>query len=257
MSTIHPTAIVDSKAELGADVVIGPYSILEGDVTVGDGTRIGAHCTILGGTRIGSECDIHHNVVLGDAPQDLKYKNEPTTLEIGDRNTIREFCCFHRGTTESMKTVIGSDCFLMAYVHIAHDCRIGNGVIIANAVQMGGHTEIHDHANIGGIVAIHQFIKIGCYSIIGGGYRVPKDIPPYIRAAGYPLKVTGLNLIGLKRQGFSDETISHLKKAYRILFQSKLIVSEAVEKIKNELESTEEIQTILNFIERSQRGIIR
>ena len=230
---------------------------MESDVTIGNGTKIGSHCVILGGTRIGSECDIHHSVVLGDAPQDLKYKSEPTTLEIGDRNTIREFCCFHRGTTESYKTVIGSDCFLMAYVHIAHDCRIGNHVILTNAVNVGGHTEIHDYVVIGGVVPIHQFVKIGCHSIIGGGYRVPKDVPPYMRAAGYPLKVSGLNLIGLKRRGFSEERIGHLKKAYHILFRSNLNVSQAVQRLKEELEPTEEIETIISFIERSQRGIIR
>ena len=257
LNNIHPTASVDPKAEIGQSVEIGPYSIVEGDVIIGDRTRIGAHTVILSGTRIGSNCVIHHNVILGNTPQDLKYKGEPTILEIGDRTIIREFCTFHRGTTESMKTTIGSDCFFMCYVHIAHDCKIGNHVILANAVNMGGHTEIHDYANIGGVVAIHQFIKIGCHSIIGGGYRVPKDIPPYIRAAGYPLKVSGLNLIGLKRHGFSDETISHLKRAYRILFRSRLIVSQAVQRIKEELELTEEIQTIIDFIERSERGIIR
>jgi UDP-N-acetylglucosamine acyltransferase len=257
LSTVHPTAIVDSKAELGANVHIGPYTVVEGDVTIGDETKIGAHCVILGGTRIGRNCDIHHNVVLGNTPQDFKYKGTPTTLDIGDRNIIREFCCFHRGTTERMTTVIGSDCFLMAYVHIAHDCRIGNHVILANAVNMGGHTEIDDYANIGGIVPIHQFVRIGCHSIIGGGFRVPKDIPPYIRAAGYPLQVSGLNLIGLKRHGFSHESISHLKAAYRILFRSQLNVSQAVERIKDELEPTNEIQTILDFIEKSKRGIIR
>ncbi|UCE20483.1 MAG: acyl-ACP--UDP-N-acetylglucosamine O-acyltransferase [Gemmatimonadota bacterium] len=257
MNKIHPTAIVDPKAELGAKVAIGPCTLIEGDVTIGDGTKIGAHCVILGGTRIGRDCNIHHHVILGDTPQDLKYKGEPTTLEIGDRNIIREFCCFHRGTRESMKTVIGSDCFLMAYIHIAHDCRIGNHVILANAVNMGGHTEIHDYANVGGVVAIHQFIKIGCHSITGGGYRVPKDIPPYIKAGGYPLKVIGLNLIGLKRRGFSEETIRHLKKAHHILFRSKLNVSQAVQRLKEQIELTQEVQTIITFIERSERGIIR
>lgn len=257
MKSIHPTAIVDPKAQLDKNVEIGPYTIVEAGVTIGEGTKIGTHCVILSGTMIGSKCDIHHNVVLGDSPQDKKYKDEQTTLEIGDRTIIREFCTFHRGSSENMKTVVGSDCFLMAYVHIAHDCKIGNHIILANAVNMGGHTEIHDYANIGGIVAIHQFIKIGCHSFIGGGYRVPKDIPPYIRAAGYPLKVSGLNLIGLKRHGFPEETISHLKKAYRILFRSQLNVSQAVQRIQAELELTEEIRTLIDFIERSERGIIR
>ena len=257
MGRIHPTALVDSKAEIGPDVEIGPYCVVEGDVVIGGGTRIGAHAVILPGTRIGSECSIHHSVVLGNTPQDLKYTGERTTLEIGDRTIIREFCTFHRGTAESTKTVIGSDCFLMAYVHVAHDCRIGNHVILANAVNMGGHTEIGDYANVGGVVAIHQFIKIGCHSIIGGGYRVPKDIPPYVRAAGYPLKVSGLNLVGLKRRGFSDETLKHLREAYTLLFRSHLNVSQAVQRIKEELTLTDEVRTIVTFIERSERGIIR
>ncbi|MFQ6093172.1 MAG: acyl-ACP--UDP-N-acetylglucosamine O-acyltransferase [bacterium] len=257
MVRIHPTAIVDPKAEIGQDVQIGPYTVVEGDTVVGDETKIASHVLLLSGTRIGKGCRIHSSAVLGDAPQDLKYEGEPTTLEIGDMTIIREFCALHRGTAESGRTVIGRGCFIMAYVHIAHDCRIGNHVILANAVNMGGHTEIHDYANVGGVVAIHQFIKIGCHSIIGGGYRVPKDVPPYVRAGGYPLKVAGLNLIGLKRRGFPDETIGHLKKAYHLLFRSQLNVSQAVQRMKEELALTEEIRTIIDFIERSERGIIR
>lgn len=257
MVEIHPTAIVDLKAEIGEGVKIGPYSIIEEGVAIRDGSHIGSHVLIAQGTRIGKGCRIYHGAVLGTSPQHLEYQGERTTLEIGDRTIIREFCTLHRATTHRWKTVIGSDCYLMAYVHIAHDCMIGNGVIMANAVNLGGHIEVDDYANIGGMVPVHQFVRIGCHSLVGGGCRVPKDVPPYVRVAREPIRVSGLNVVGLQRRGFPEETIQQLKRAYRILFRSQLNISQAMAKIEEELDSTEEIRKILEFIRHSERGIIR
>jgi UDP-N-acetylglucosamine acyltransferase len=258
MSTqIHPTAIVSSKAQLGDSVVIDPYSIIQDDVVIGDGTWIGPHATIQNGARIGKNCKIHQSVAVSAPPQDLSYKNEPTTFELGDNSTIREFCTLNRGTKKQhFKSTVGSNCLLMAYTHVAHDCIIGNNVIIANSVQMAGHVSIDDFAIIGGLTAIHQFVTIGAYTMIGGGFRVIKDVPPYIMAGGYPVAFERLNIIGLRRRGFTQEAIDSLNDAYRILYLSKLNVSQGVEKIKETMSITPEVQNLLNFIAKAQRGII-
>jgi UDP-N-acetylglucosamine acyltransferase len=254
---VHSTAIVSSKAQLGDNVVISPYVVIEDDVVIGDGTSIGPNAVIYNGARIGKNCKIHQGASISSPPQDLGYKNEPTTLEIGDNTTIRDFCTLNRGTTKQhLKSVVGSNCLLMSYSHVAHDCIIGNNVIIANSVQMAGHVTIEDYAFIGGLVAIHQFVNIGAHSIIGGLFRVPKDIPPYIMAGGAPVSYERLNVIGLRRRGFSKETLDTINDAYRILFLSKLNVSQGVEKIKSSMTITPEIQNILDFIARSKRGII-
>ncbi len=258
MSTqIHPTAIVSSKANIADGVQIDPYTVVEDDVTIGEGCYIGPHVLIANGARIGKNCRIHKGAVVSTPPQDLSYNNEPTLFEIGDNTTIREFCTLNRGTKKQhLKSVVGSNCLLMSYVHVAHDCIIGNNVIIANSVQMAGHITIDDYAFIGGLVAIHQFVNIGAHSIIGGLFRVPKDIPPYIMAGGTPVTFQRLNIIGLRRRGFSKETIDTLNDAYRILYLSKLNVSQGVEKIKETMTITSEIQNILDFISKSKRGII-
>lgn len=255
--SIHSSAIVNPGAELSENVSVGPFSIVEDGVKVGAGTVVGAHVLIAKGTNIGQKCSICHGTVLGTDPQDLKYRDEETTLEIGDRTVIREFASLNRGTNARKKTVVGSDCLIMTYAHIAHDCLIGNYVIIENAVNLSGHVTVEDFAIIGGVVPVHQFVKIGQHSFIGGGSRVSKDVPPFIKAAGEPLRPVGLNLVGLRRRGFSIQTIAVLKKAYRILFRSNLNTSQAMERISNQLEQIEEIRILLEFIVNSQRGIVK
>jgi UDP-N-acetylglucosamine acyltransferase len=253
---IHPTAVIGSNAVLGDNIVIGPYAVIDDDVVIGNGTHIGPHVYCADGARIGNNCAVHHGAVVATVPQDLKFKNEKTTFEIGNSTTIREFCTLNRGTAEHMKSTVGSNCLLMAYVHVAHDCTIGDNVIIANSVQMGGHVTIEDWAIVGGLTAIHQFASIGEHAMIGGHYRVPKDVPPFILAGGAPLTYEGLNVVGLRRRGFSRETLDALTEAYRFLYLSKLNVSQAVKRIKEELTLTPEIKRLLSFIERSKRGII-
>ncbi|MBW7887024.1 MAG: acyl-ACP--UDP-N-acetylglucosamine O-acyltransferase [Bacteroidetes bacterium] len=256
-TTIHSTAIVSPKAQLGNGVTVDPYAIIEDDVMIGDGTWIGPHATIQNGARIGKNCKIHQGAAVSAPPQDLSYKNEPTTFELGDNSTIREFCTLNRGTMKQhQKSSVGSNCLLMAYTHVAHDCIIGNNVIIANAVQLAGHVTIQDWAIIGGIVAVHQFVTIGAHTMIGGMFRVTKDVPPYIIAGGLPLSFERLNVIGLKRRGFSPEAVDALNNAYRTIYLSKFNVSQAVEKIKLTMTVTPEVQTLLDFIANAKRGII-
>ncbi|RMF55774.1 MAG: acyl-ACP--UDP-N-acetylglucosamine O-acyltransferase [Calditrichaeota bacterium] len=257
MVTIHPTAIVHPKAELGKDVEVGPYTIIESDVIIGDGCKIHSHVYIDSGTRLGTGVEIHKGAVLGTPPQDLKYKNEKTYLEVGDGTRIREFATLNRGTDYHYKTTVGQNCFIMAYVHIAHDCIIGNHVILSNAVNMAGHVEIEDHVGIGGLTAIHQFVKIGRHAFIGGGLRINKDVPPYVLAMGDPLRYGGVNRVGLLRKGFQEETLNKIKKAYRILYRSNLLTREALQKIQQEIPDCPEIEHIIEFVEKSERSIIR
>jgi len=254
---IHPTAIVDPKAELGKDISIGPYTIINVGALIGDNVQIGSNVLIDSGTIIGKNCRIHHGAVLGTPPQDLKFGGEKTFLEIGENTVIREYATINRGTKYRGKVTVGSNCFIMIYAHIAHDCIVGNNVILANSVNLAGHIVIEDYAIIGGVVPVHQFTRIGAHSIIGGGFRVPKDVPPYILAGGYPLRYMGLNVIGLRRRNFPENTLLTLRKACRILFQSKYNTSQAVEKIKSEIEPIPEIKHLLEFIEKSERGIIK
>ena len=257
MVNIHPTAIVNKKAELAENVTVGPFTIIEEDVIIDEGTEIASNVLIANGTRIGKKCKVFNGAVLGTVPQDLKFENEKTTLEIGDNTIIREFCTLNRGTKDKLKTVIGSNCLLMMYVHIAHDCVIGNNVILANAVNMAGHIVIEDFVGIGGMDPIHQFVRIGCHSFVGGGLRIDKDVPPYILAAGIPLTYAGLNVVGLTRRGFPKEILSQLRRAYKIIYRSKLNISQAVTRIKEEIEIIPEIKHIIDFIEGTERGIIK
>ena len=256
MPKIHSTALVDNKAELAEDVMVGPFSIIEGDVNIGHGSRIHSHVLIANGARIGKNCEIHHGAVVSTAPQDLKFGGEDTTLEIGDHTVVREYCDLNKGTTDRQKTCIGSYCLLMAYTHVAHDCLVGDRVILANGVQLGGHVSIGDWVIIGGLVPVHQFCSIGQHSLIGGGFRAVQDVPPYILAAGDPLAFRGLNIVGLKRRGFSKESIAALRKCYRVLYRAKLNTHQAFEKIYSEMIIIPEIQTVIDFIKNSQRGII-
>jgi UDP-N-acetylglucosamine acyltransferase len=253
---IDSRAVVGKKAKLGENVNVGVSAIIGDDVVIGDGSSIAPYAIIQSGTRLGKECRVASFAVIGGPPQDLKYKGEPTVLEIGDRCDIREYVTLNRGTVESGKTKIGNDCMFMANTHVAHDCVVGDCCIMANSAAMAGHTTIGNWVIIGGLVPIHQFVRIGDHTIIGGGYRVPKDIPPYIRAGREPMVFEGLNSLGLRRRGFTPEQIEIIDKAYFILYQSNLNVSQGVARIKQELNQTPEIQNILNFIANSKRGII-
>lgn len=254
---IHPTAIVSSSAVLHDNVEIGPYSIVEDEAVLGEGTVVGNYALIDKYTKIGKNCKIYHHTSVGTPPQDLKYNNERTCLEIGDNTVIREFADLNRGTVARGKTEIGSNVLIMAYVHVAHDCIVGDRVILANAATLAGHVEIEHDVIVGGLVPMHQFIKIGAYSIIGGGWRVPKDVPPFITAAGEPLSYKGLNLIGLKRKGFVKERTDLIKKVYRVLYQSNYNTVEALDTIKSEFDNgNEDVKRIVTFVENAERGII-
>ena len=253
---IDKRAIVSHDAELADDVTVGSFTIIEPDVHIDSGTSIASNVLIAQGSRVGKNCHIFHGAVIGTIPQDLKFKGEYTTVHIEDKTIVREYCTINRGTAESEKTIVGSQCLLMAYVHIAHDCVIGNNVILANAVNMAGHVSIDDYATVGGMVPIHQFVHIGKHSFIGGGFRVDKDVPPYILAAGNPLKYTGLNSIGLRRRQFSKETMAQIKSAYKVIYHSNMNTSQAIEQVKSDGKQTPEINEICQFIENSSRGII-
>ena len=257
MPEIHPSAFVSPKAVLADDVTVGPFSIIEEDVQIGAGSQIHTHVLVAKGARIGEKCIIHHGAAVGTVPQDLKFGGEKTTLEIGDQTVIREFCDLNRGTDASGKTVIGKNNFLMAYSHVAHDCVLGDNVILSNGVQLGGHVTIEDYVIIGGMSPVHQFCKIGQHAFIGGGWRVPQDVPPYVLAAGDPLGYKGLNLTGLKRRGFKKETTQALHTCYRLLYHAKLKRAQALEVIRTEVPSIPEVRNVLKFIENSERGIIR
>ncbi|MGB8656916.1 MAG: acyl-ACP--UDP-N-acetylglucosamine O-acyltransferase [Candidatus Zixiibacteriota bacterium] len=254
---VHPTAILHKDANLSDDVTVGPYSIINEGADIGAGTEIGSHVLIDAGTIIGKDCRIHHGAVLGTRPQDLKFEGEKTLLQIGDGTVIREYATLNRGTHWRGKTVVGKNCFIMIYAHVAHDCLLGDHVILANSANLAGHVEIGDWVIIGGVVPVHQFVKIGAHSIIGGGFRVQMDVCPFALVAGYPLKTMGLNRIGLKRRGFSDENMDILERTFRILFKSKLNTSQAIERIKTEVELIPEVRTILDFIAKSERGIVK
>ena len=253
---IHRTAIVDPTAHLGADVAVGPYAIVGPHVTVGERTSLAAHCVIERNTRVGSGVKVGYGTVIGNDPQDLKYKGEETWVEIGDGTIIREYCTINRGTTATGKTAIGQRCFIMTYVHIAHDCVIGNDVILANGIQMAGHVSVEDRAIVSGLVPIHQFVRIGTYAFVGGGSRVNQDVPPFTKAVGNPVHLYGLNSVGLQRAGFSPDVKLALKRAYRLLFNSDLTVSQGIARARMELPQVPEVEKFLSFIEASQRGVM-
>ncbi len=257
MPTIHPTAYVHPEARLADSVTVGPFAVIEADVVIGEDTSIGSHCLIDNGARIGAQCRIHHGAVIATPPQDLKYKNEKTECFIGDHTEIREYATVNRGTTYSWKVVVGSHCLLMAYSHVAHDCILGDRVILANAAQLGGHCEIGNNAIIGGLTAIHQFCHVGPFVMLSGSTGTNKDIPPFVRAGHFPAQFAGINLIGLRRNGFSPEAIESIKECYRLLYRSGRNVTQAVEHITATLPMTPEVEAIMTFIRNSPRGIIR
>jgi UDP-N-acetylglucosamine acyltransferase len=257
MVNIHKTAVIDSNAKIGENVVISPFVYIEGDVEIGDNTKIGPHTCIYNGARIGSNVNILQSVSVSNVPQDLKYAGEESHCVIGDNCTIHEFVTLHRGTIDTRLTEIGKNCLLMAYAHVAHDCRIGDNVILANSVQIGGHVDIDDFTIIGGCTPVHQFCKIGRHCMIAGGYRAVQDVPPYILAGHEPLKYQGLNLLGLRRRGFANDDIMRIKKIYELIYQSHLNMTQAKEQINDKFADDKFALEILDFVAKSTRGLIR
>lgn len=255
---IHPTAIVDPQAELDSTVEVGAFSIIGPGVRIDAGTRVASHVVIKGPTTIGKNNQIFQYSSLGEVPQDKKYKDEPTLLEIGDGNTIREFCTFNRGTAQDKGTTkIGNHNWIMAYVHIAHDCEVGNHTIFANNSSLAGHVDVHDHAILGGFTLIHQFCKIGSHVITAVGSVIFKDIPPYVTAAGYDAKPHGINSEGLKRRGFSADSIMKIKRAYKTLYRNGLTLEEAKQQLAEQQKAVPELDILVDFLNHSTRGIVR
>ncbi len=255
---VHPTAVVDPKAEVGVGVEIGAYSVVGAEVQIGDGSSIGPHSVLEGPTRIGERNRISSFASIGSPPQDLKYGGEPTRLEIGNDNVIREFASINRGTVGGGGvTRVGSNVLLMAYSHVAHDCCVGDGVVLANAGTLAGHVSVDDYAIIGGLVAVHQYVRIGSSAILAGGAMVSLDIPPFCLAAGDRASLRGLNVVGLQRRGFSNGQIKELREAYRILFQSSLRLEEALVRLADEHGGSAEVAALADFIKASERGICR
>jgi UDP-N-acetylglucosamine acyltransferase len=258
MSTIHPTAIIHPTAELHETVSVGPYSIIEGGVVIDSETRIGSHVVIDQYTRIGKNCQIFPFSSIGTAPQDKKFKGEKTELVIGDDNVIREYATINRGTPDGgAVTRIGNQNLLLAYIHIAHDCHLGNGITMVNVATLGGHVTLEDYSVIGGLAAVHQFVRIGAHAYVGGKTGVSQDIPPFVLASGERAKLFGLNIVGLKRHNFSNEVIQALKKAYQTVIRSHLTIQEAMIRMEKEVPVYPEVQQFLEFVRNSKRGIPR
>jgi len=254
---IHPTAVVSKKAKLGKDVVVAPFAVIDDNVVIGDGTQIGPHCQITGYTTIGKENHIFNGATIGSRPQDLKFKGEKTFLEIGDRNFIREYVTINPGTGEGNKTIIGSNNLLMAYAHVAHDCRIGNHCVFANCASLAGHVVVEDHILISGLSAVHQFVRIGKHAIIGGCSKVVQDIPPFSTCDGHPARIYGLNRIGLRRNNFPVPVIKALDNAFNELFNLGVPLKKAVEKLEKEPGQLAEVMYLVNFVKSSTRGLTR
>jgi UDP-N-acetylglucosamine acyltransferase len=254
---IHPTALVHKDARLADGVRIGPYAIVDGGVTVGEGTEVGPRAYLTGRTTIGRKNRIFSGAVVGSEPQDVKYHGEETTLVIGDGNIIREYATLNPGTGEGSRTVVGDGNWLMMNVHVAHNCVIGNHCKLANVATLAGHVRVDDYAILGGITAVHQFVRIGRYSMVGGGLRVPMDVAPYVMAGGEPLAVHGLNGVGLERNGFTPERIKILKDAYKVVFRKNLTLKDALQALRADLPANEDMAYLIEFLEGSTRGITR
>jgi UDP-N-acetylglucosamine acyltransferase len=254
---IHPLAYIHPDARLADNVKVDPFTVIHGNVTIGEGTWIGSNVTIMEGARIGKNCRIFPGAVIAAIPQDLKFQGEKTTVEVGDNCTIREFVTINRGTIDRGKTQVGNNCLIMAYSHIAHDCVIGNNCIMSNNTQMAGHVTMGDWAVVGGVSAIHQYVKIGQHAFVSGGSLVGKDVPPYIKAGRNPLSYAGVNSVGLKRRGFSNQQINQILDVYRCIYNKGMNTTQALEFIEEELPITDERDEILTFIRDSGRGIIK
>lgn len=253
---IHPTALVSSNAELASDVEVGAYAIIGDNCTVASGCIIAPRATLERNVLLAANVQVGMGTILGGPPQDLKYAGEETTVEIGEGTVIREYTTINRGTSQSFKTTVGRNCLLMSYVHLAHDCHIGNNVILSNVTQLAGHVTVEDKAIVSGLSAVHQFVRIGRQSFIGGCSRVSKDIPPFLKAVGNPVKLYGLNTVGLQRSGMEESTIRELKRAYRLLFRSDLNVTQAIERAQEEIEPLTEVRELIQFVEASERGVV-
>ncbi len=256
MNTIHPTAVVSSKAKLGDNNTILPYTVIEDNVEIGNNCLIGPGAVLYNGARIGNNVKIYQSASVAHIPQDLKFGNEESLFIVEDGTVIHEFVTLHRGTKDTGFSRVGKNCLLMAYVHIAHDCVIGDNCILSNGVQVGGHVTIEDNVIIGGLTPVHQFCIVGQHSMTGGGFRIVQDVPPYILAANEPLRFEGLNVVGLRRRGFANEDIYTLKKAYGYLYDKSLNVSQAKEKIQSELGDNPYVKNILEFLPKSKRGLV-
>jgi UDP-N-acetylglucosamine acyltransferase len=253
---IHQTAIVASDAHLGADIEVGPFAIIGEGCVLGDGSVVEARATLERNVTLGANVHVGSGTIVGGPPQDVKYRGEDTTVEIGDGTVIREYATINRGTTQSFKTTVGRNCFVMSYVHLGHDCHIGDGVVLVNGVQLAGHVTVEDRAIISGLTAVHQFVRIGRFSFIGGCSRVAQDVPPYTRAVGNPIKLYGLNSVGLRRNNFPDDVVRELKRAYRLFFRSELNLSQAVQRADAELEQLPEVQEFVRFVSDTNRGVV-
>jgi len=253
---IHPTAIISRNAQLAADARVGPFAMIGEGCVVADGCHIAAHAVLERNVHLDRHVKVGVGAVLGSDPQDLKFKGEKTTVEVGEGTVIREYATINRGTAQSMKTTVGKGCFIMSYVHVAHDCHVGDGVIISNSTQLAGHVTIEEKAILSGQIGVHQFALIGRFSFVGGCSRVAKDVPPYVKAVGNPIKLYGLNTVGLQRHGFPEDVIRELKRAYRLFFKSELNVSQAKERAASELKKIPEVEEFLRFFERSDRGVV-
>lgn len=253
---ISSLAVVHEKAYIGENVRIDPFVVIEEDTVIGDGTHIQAHAHIAAGSRLGRDCQVFIGAAIGSVPQDLKFDGEPTEAVVGDRTVVREYATIHRGTDATKRTMIGSDCLLMAYTHVAHDCVVGNHVILANGVQLGGHVHVDDWAILGGLTGVHQFERIGKHAMVGAGFRVTKDVPPYALAGNEPLGFSGVNAIGLKRRGFTPEAIERIRDAYRIIYQAGMNIGDGVRAVEELYEEAPEILEITSFIRKSERGVI-
>ncbi len=255
-TVIHPSAIVSSDAIIGEGVEIGPFAIVGPRCEIADGCQIHARATLEQDVRLARGAKIGIGSVLGGSPQDLKYAGEHTSVEIGEETVVREYVTINRGTSHSFKTTVGARSLLMSYVHLAHDCHIGDGVIVGNSAQLAGHVVIEDRATLSGLSGVHQFVRIGRNAFIGGCSRVSKDIPPFLKAVGNPVRLYGLNSVGLQRSGFSDEVVRELKRAYRLLFRSDLNLSQAIQRVEADLEQFPEVKELIRFVEDSGRGIV-
>ena len=254
---IHPTAIVDPKAQLGEGVSVGPYSVIDAHVRLGAGTSIGSHCVVTGHTVMGEHNRVFTGAVIGSEPQDVKYHGEETYLEIGDGNVIREYATINPGTGEGTRTVIGNDNWIMIQAHVGHNCVIHDHVKLANGVMLGGHAVIEDNANVGGGTPVHQFVRIGCFAMVGGGFRVVQDVVPYMIAGDEPLRIVGVNQVGLERSLFTKETVDLLKRAHKVIFRSNLTAKEAVLALQKDFPPIAEILHLIEFLNATTRGIVR
>ena len=255
MSRIHPTAVIDPASDVSDDVTIGPYVIIGPGCTIGSGCILSPHAVLERNVRLGSRVQIGSGSIIGGDPQDLKYDGEETTVEIGDDTVVREYSTVNRGTSHSLRTSIGQNCFVMSYVHLAHDCHVGNNVILANMVQLAGHVSVDDNATVSAMTGVHQFVRIGTHAFVGGFSKVTKDIPPFVRADGNPSSLYGLNNVGLKRKGFTHEVRQELKKAYSLFYRSDLNIAQARARADAELQMIPEVLAFVRFFDESQRGV--